>query len=114
VDNVTEINQTFTSAASAVAYFSDNAMNLGSLAAAPFTANTLTMQAVLTVTTDSEGSGFYGGIIIGDPPKARLPARSLVDAMATFGPAAAGGDRQVSWTRPAPLLLAAASHGVIA
>jgi hypothetical protein len=47
----------------------------------------LTLQATMSMTTASAGSGFYGGMIIGDPPAA-APVPDLhrfVEAAAGFG-----------------------------
>ena len=57
-------------------------------------ADTLTLRAVLTVTSTTANAGFYGGLIIGDPPpaEAKAPAspQAFVASMASLGgPAAA-------------------------
>jgi hypothetical protein len=82
------LSESFASAAAAQAWFTNNAVDLGSLATDPqLNANTLTLTADLTVTSTS-GSGFYGDLIIGDPPAAAKTASSLnrfVEAMASFG-----------------------------
>jgi len=91
-DGITEINQTFSSAAAALAYFKDGVptyIGSSSLASGePLGGNTLTLKATLSVTTDGAGSGFYGGLIIGDGPTAQKPAaqtHSFVQAMAGLG-----------------------------
>ena len=63
-------------------------MDLGALPSG----NTLTLHAVLTVTSTSSGSGFYGDVILGDPPAAPHTAApqtagtgKFVAAMAAFG-----------------------------
>jgi hypothetical protein len=93
-DGDTVINQTFSSAAQALAYFSNDGIgSLGSLASGgTLGANTLTLKATLTVTTLGAGSGFYGGLIIGDPPASKpaltMPAASaggFAQAMAGLG-----------------------------
>ena len=59
-------SKVFATAADAQTFFSDNAIDLGSLASG----NSLTMREILTVTTSNANSGFYGNVIIGDPPPA--------------------------------------------
>jgi len=88
-DGTHEIQEQFTSAAAAKAWFTDHAFDLGSLVSGfPLGGDTLTLKAVLTVTSNSAGSGFYGDIIIGDPPRAgttRDPAlHGLIQAVAGF------------------------------
>ena len=88
-DGTDVLSKTFTSASAARTWFTDNAVDLGSLASGqPLGADTLTLRAVLTVTSNTAGSGFYGDIIVGDPPSAphasAAPAR-FVDAMASLG-----------------------------
>jgi hypothetical protein len=97
-DNVHLISQTFATAAQAVAYFTNNAIDLGTLVSGPLSANTLSLSATLTVTATTAGSGFYGDIIVGDPPKTHLmpPTPELMSqAMAGFG-ASSGGPVAVS------------------
>jgi hypothetical protein len=48
----------------AKAAFSNMAFDLGALSGS----GTLTLDFQLSVTTDGTGSGFYGGVIVGDPP----------------------------------------------
>jgi len=64
----TLVNQSFGSAAAAVTYFTNHFVDLGSLAAPLYASNTLNLVATLTVTSNSAGSGFYGNMLIGDPP----------------------------------------------
>ena len=106
------LSKTFASAAAAQTWFTNNAVDLGSLAADPqLDANTLTLKAVLTVTSTSPGSGFYGDVIIGDPPpapNATTNIRAFVGAMAEFGSDAGAGASapfvSASAHQPAPLL----------
>ena len=60
-----------------------------SLASGPLSGNTLTLKATLSVTTDGAGSGFYGGLIIGDPTGVQknpdAQTHSFVQAMAGLG-----------------------------
>jgi hypothetical protein len=82
-DGQTVVSKVFTSAAAAVAYFTNDAIDLGSLASGQaLGADTLTLSATLTVTSDKAGSGFYGDIILGEPAPAH---QSLPAAMAAFG-----------------------------
>jgi hypothetical protein len=53
--------------ATAVALFTDKGFNLGSMASY---GNTLDLSVSLEVTTTSAGAGFYGDVIVGDPPPA--------------------------------------------
>jgi hypothetical protein len=91
-DGVDVIDQTFTSAAAAQTYFTDNAVDVGSLASGgALGASTLTLQAVMTVTGGASGSGFFGGLIIGDPPPAGRAGggvHALIQAQAAFAPPA--------------------------
>jgi hypothetical protein len=82
------LHEAFASGAAAQAWFTNNAVDLGSLASGQtLGANTLALRAVMTVTTDAAGSAFTGNIIVGDPPPARATpgaALPLVSAMASF------------------------------
>jgi hypothetical protein len=83
------LHQSFTSGAAAQTYFRNHAFDLGSLASGnPLGGAKLTLEATLTVTSSTAGSGFFGDIIIGDPPavaSTRGARQSLVQAMAGFG-----------------------------
>ena len=84
------IHQTFSSAAAAKSFFTNHAFDLGSLASGqPLGANTLTLHAVMSITTNVAGSGFYGDLIIGDPPGKATPAapdgHRFIEAMAGLG-----------------------------
>jgi hypothetical protein len=46
---------------------------------------------VLSVTSSTSGSGFYGGLIIGDPPPQSASISQLATAMASFGANLGGG-----------------------
>jgi hypothetical protein len=84
------LSKTFATASDAQSWFTDKAVDLGSLASGqPLGANTLTLRAVVTVTTDSAGSGFSGDIILGDPKPQAVSAPSagqFIQATAAFGP----------------------------
>ncbi len=87
-DGATLISQTFTTAAAAQAFFTDEAIDLGSLISGPLSGNTLTLQATFSITTNTPGSGFYSQFIIGDPPPtapAPASASRFVAAMVTLG-----------------------------
>ena len=94
-DGLHVLHKTFTTAALAQTWFTNNAVDLGSLASGQkLGADDLTLRAVMTVTTDAGGSGFSGDIIVGDPAGAASPSASshgLVAAMASFAPTAGGG-----------------------
>jgi hypothetical protein len=116
VDGIQEVDQTFTSAAAAKTYFTDDALNLGSLASGqPLGGSTLSIQATLTVTGATAGSDFEGDLIIGDPPAAsRASHPVLVGAMAAFG---AGGAHSAgaSWmTEPQSMTMIAGPRAAIA
>jgi hypothetical protein len=57
------LSKNFGSGSAAQADFTDQIFDLGALSG-----NYLSLKVVLTVTTTSPGSGFFGDIIIGDPP----------------------------------------------
>ena len=80
----TDYHQSFATAAAAAAFFTDNAVDLGSLASGPLGANTLSLNVVLSVTTKQAGSGFYGSLIVGDPPPSHASAAGLAHAMASL------------------------------
>jgi hypothetical protein len=89
-DGIDEIHQVFATAAQAVTYFSNHAFDLGSLATGqPLGANTLNLQATLSVTSTTAGGGFYGDLIIGDPPKANTHIMPLATT-SMFAQAMAG------------------------
>ena len=117
-------SQTFATAAAALAYFSDTSVDLGSLA----TGSTLTLREVLTVTTSSSGSGFYGDLLVSDPPPAKGAAVSpaiaapkapaalspettstvsgrFVQAIAAFGASSSAGSALTAASQPATQLL---------
>jgi hypothetical protein len=91
-DGHTLVNRTFNTAAAAVAFFTNDAINLGSLSSGPLSGNTLNLAITETLATTSPGSNFYGGFLVGDPPAASDAAahQNLVAAMATFGATASG------------------------
>ena len=70
IDGTTQTALSFTNdtASQAAAAFDDKAFDLGVLSGS----GTLTLDFALSVTSASAGSGFYGGIILGDPPEAGM------------------------------------------
>jgi hypothetical protein len=114
-DGVAVLTKSFASAAAAQAYFTDNAIDLGSLASgAALGADSLTLSAVISVTSDAGHSGFYGGLVLGESSPAMgagaHPAL-LAQAAAGFGASAAGlaaGGAHHGTIQP---LLAVAGHG---
>jgi hypothetical protein len=60
------LHETFTTLAAAMAFFSDNAVDLGTLESG----STFTVKAVMSITGAVAGSGFDAGLIFGDPPAA--------------------------------------------
>jgi hypothetical protein len=79
-NGVDVLSQSFASGAAAQAWFTDRAIDLGALSTL-VSGGVLALRAVMTVTSTSAGSGFYGGLVVGDPPQASGPAR-LAEAMA--------------------------------
>ncbi|HSZ11347.1 MAG TPA: bluetail domain-containing putative surface protein, partial [Rhizomicrobium sp.] len=64
VNGAALISQTFPTAAAAVTYFSNHAIDLASLASG----NTLTVTISDSITMTGANQGFVGGFLIGDPP----------------------------------------------
>ena len=62
------LTKTFASGAAAQAYFTNDAVDLGSLNGALYSSNVANITATLAVTTSGVGSAFYGNVLIGDPP----------------------------------------------
>ena len=99
-DGTTVVSETFKNGAAAQAAFTDMAIPLGSLASGALSGDTLTLSATLTVASTSAGSGFYGDLIIGDPPASApiaLPDRfaAAIAAFAPTAPGSAGPNRPV-------------------
>ena len=88
-DGAQLFTETFTTLSSAEIFFTDNAMDLGSLATGPLSGNTLTLQASFSLTTTSAGQGFYAQMIIGDPPPGPS-TRPFAQAMGGLAGAPAG------------------------
>jgi hypothetical protein len=68
--------------AAAKGAFTDKAIDLGAISA--LGSSFLSLRFVLTVVSDSASSGFYGGIIVGDPPASSAHAR-FIQGLAAFG-----------------------------
>jgi hypothetical protein len=102
VDGVNVDTQSFATAAAAQTYFTNHAVDLGSLVSGSTlvgTNNILTVSAVLTVSSNKASSGFYGDIIVGDPPATQTaPPAALVNAIASFVPG--GGAASTTLTHP--------------
>jgi hypothetical protein len=67
-NGATLVNQSFGTAAAAVTWFTNHALDVGTLTAPAYAGGTLNLTATLTVTSNAAGSGFYGNMLIGDPP----------------------------------------------
>ena len=70
----TLVNESFGTAAAAVTWFTNHAVDLGALTAPLYASGTLNLVGTLTVTSKAAGSGFYGNMLIGDPPSAETSA----------------------------------------
>jgi hypothetical protein len=82
-DGTTVLSKSFTTVAAATSYFTNNAIDLGSLASGALSSNTLSLSISLSVTTNTAGQGFDAGFLIGDPPASST--HQFVAAMAGFG-----------------------------
>ena len=71
-------HQTFTTLSAAKAYFTNHAIDLGSLSSGGLSGATLTLRAVMSVSENSAGSSFQGGLIFGDPPPTTTEHATLV------------------------------------
>jgi hypothetical protein len=76
-DGNTLVNQTFNTAAAAVAFFTNNAIDLGSLSSGPLSGNTLSLTITATLTTTAAGTSFDGGFLVGDPAALSQAAASF-------------------------------------
>jgi hypothetical protein len=91
VDGMEEIDQTFATVAAAKTYFTNDAVNLGSLAnGQTLGADTLSISATLSITSDAANSGFFGDLIIGDPPAHSATSTTSTAATTRFADAMAG------------------------
>ena len=89
-------NQTFTTVAAAEAFFTNDAIDLGSLASGPLSGNTLTLQATLAVSFTTAGQGVYFGLITGDPPPASTALAGFVHARAGLTARPAGAPTMIA------------------
>jgi hypothetical protein len=89
-NGATVLDQSFATGAAAARYFTNNAVNLGSLADTLYSDNDgiANIDETLTFTTTSAGSGFYGNLLIGDPPSGMADTGGI--GLTLFGD---GGDR---------------------
>jgi len=120
-DGITEVDQIFSSAASAQAFFTDKTLNLGSLAAGqPLGGDTLTLNVSLTVNLSYPNSGFSGSLIIGDPPATPqgAPPGVFAQAMAGFSAGVAvplhASTEALCRVEPLSLIRPGMSHVVLA
>jgi len=105
------LSQTFTTGAAAAAYFTNKAVDLGSLASGPLSATPLTLTATLSVTTKSAASSFFAGVVLGDPPAKATTAIHFVQAMAGLAGGSSIASAAASASAPAALsTLALPSH----
>ena len=115
-DGTDVVHRVFNSAAAAKTFFTNHAIDLGSLASGqPLGADTLSLHVVVSITTDTPGSRFYGDMILGDPPRAAASPTTatsatledrFVAAMASFG-AGSGGSPPMApqtWRTGHPML----------
>jgi hypothetical protein len=113
-DGIDEIHRVFTTAAAAKTFFTNDAIDVGSLASGPLSGNTLTLQASFSLTVSSAGSGFYGGLLIGDPPAGEggAGAPRFAQAMAAFGSHGAAAQSTPAWATalPSPILAMSRAH----
>jgi hypothetical protein len=58
------LSGSFSSGSAAAAYFSDNPVDVGSLSGPTYASGSLNLSVTMQVTSDTAGSGFYGGIIV--------------------------------------------------
>jgi hypothetical protein len=117
-DGVDVVHESFASGAAAQTYFTDNAVDLGSLATGPLSGNTLTLKELLTVTSTAAGSGFYGQALVGDAPPANAMSNgahhNLIQAMAAFGARAPAMSSPIRQAGPSAHLMLSAPHTQIA
>ncbi|HEV2364500.1 MAG TPA: hypothetical protein VGS12_09940, partial [Caulobacteraceae bacterium] len=111
-DGTQLLNQTFTTLAQATTWFNDTTQNLGLIGSGSLSASILTLKVVLTITTAHAGDGFYGDIIVGDPPGGSTTA--FTQAMAGL-PGRSGGGRLVGTSLDrAAFVLASPTRAAIA
>jgi hypothetical protein len=119
-DGNTLVDQTFNTASAAVTYFTNHAIDLGSLSSGALSGNTLSLTITETLTTTATGTSFDGGFLIGDPPPASggakpnatgAPIDQLAQHMASFGAEHADlTSSSLNWTAWDPQTTIASSH----
>ncbi len=67
-DGVDVLHEVFSTVAAATSFFTNRAIDLGSLASGALSGDTLTLSAVMSITSSSVGAGFSAGMIFADPP----------------------------------------------
>ncbi len=67
-DGVDVLHEVFSTVAAATSFFTNHAIDLGSLASGALSSDTLTLSAVMSITSSTVGSGFSAGMIFADPP----------------------------------------------
>ena len=73
----------FTTVADAQAFFDDQVLNLGPISALdPGSTGVLDLDISMQITSSNQGSGFFAGMLVGDPP----PAQSSAPLVGTSGP----------------------------
>jgi hypothetical protein len=82
-DNNDVIHQTFTTLSAAVAYFTNNAVDVGSLATGSLSGATLNLEATISVVTRAAGTGVYGDLIIGESGKAASVSANALSSNAS-------------------------------
>ncbi len=86
-DGTQVLTTTFTSAGAAKAFFTNDAIELGSLTSGPLSGSTLSLSIGMSITTTAAGQGFDAGFLIGDPPAGSSGSglHQLTAAAAGFG-----------------------------
>jgi hypothetical protein len=105
-DGTDIVHESFSSVANAEAFFSDDALDLGSLATAPLGSTPLSLRAVMSVTGSSAGGGFDASLLFGNP--------AASSGVLSFAQAAAGMASSNGVGTRAPPVLVAPSEGVLA
>lgn len=78
-NGTTLLSQTFASGAAAQTYFTNHAVDLGSLNGSLYASGIANLTISLAVTSTSAGSGFFGSLLVGDPPKAATASNTFAD-----------------------------------
>ena len=94
--DVTLFTQTFTTVASAESFFGDHAISLGALSSLPRAGGEVQLFIHVDIQTDAAGEGFYGQVILGDPPSATGHASRFAQHMAGLAASAGGSPGAVA------------------